>query len=516
MKPFLNVILLDYIIRIRSYSFLIILYITTAISYTFVPEPNANYSTIRIGEHVGYYNSAWFGYVTAIMTSIFLSLLGFYLVNNSIKKDLNTKVGQIIASTKIKNFTYLLSKTLSNFLVLLTIVFIIFVMSLVLFFLYNDGFDFELAQFIYPYIIITIPSVFFIAVLGVVFEVLLGKYSIIQNIMFFFMFSFLLLYSPQKEIEYAYDLLGSKIVIHQMEETVRSILPVEKADTDMTIGYVLANTIQAKKFKFNGVEFSLVFMSSRLLWMILGILLIIILSPIFHRFTVREYSLPKKRTKSRHIEHTPKEIILSTLPIPHTKLSMLPLIKTEILLLIRKGSLWLWLINGTGIVLLTTLNIKTAHQFILPILWFLQVHRLSDITSKEIQNHTFYFISSSFRPLQRVLTSQIIAGCCLMLFLAAPLLFRYAIEMSVLEILSIALGAFLIVSIAIFLGIITKGKKLFEVFFFFVTYANINVIPVVDYFGGTIKNTSHTLIIMCMTIIICSLSFLKRKLEINR
>ena len=78
MRPFLTVIILDYVTRVRSYSFLITLCISIAISYTFVPEPNANYSTIRIGEYVGYYNSAWFGYVTAIMTSIFLSLLGFY------------------------------------------------------------------------------------------------------------------------------------------------------------------------------------------------------------------------------------------------------------------------------------------------------------------------------------------------------------------------------------------------------------------------------------------------------
>ena len=409
-----------------------------------------------------------------------------------------------------------MSKALSNFLVLLTIVFVIFVMSIILFFLYNDGFDFELIQFIYPYGIITIPSVFFIAVLGVVFEVVFRRYPSIQNIVFFFVFFFSLMFSPQEEIEYAYDMLGSKIVMHQMEESVRSLLPLGQVDTDMTIGYVLGNTTQAKKFNFNGVEFSWIFIGSRLLWMILGVLLIIILSPIFHRFVVPQYALPKKRKKSKSIRQIPKEIILSNLPVPDTKFSILPLIKTEILLFIRKGSIWLWLINGIGMILLLTLDLQTAHQFVLPILWFLQVHRLSDITSKEIQNDTFYFIFSSFRPLQRILTSQIIAGCCLMLFLATPLLFRYAIEVNFLEILSIVLGVFLIVSIAVFLGIITKGKKLFEVLFFFITYANINAIPFVDYFGGTIKSTSHSIVIICIVMVISSLSFLKRKLEINR
>ena len=72
MKSFLQIIKYDYLQRTRSYAFLITLYISLAVAYTFVPEPDANYSTIRIGDYLGVYNSAWFGYVTAIMSSIFL------------------------------------------------------------------------------------------------------------------------------------------------------------------------------------------------------------------------------------------------------------------------------------------------------------------------------------------------------------------------------------------------------------------------------------------------------------
>ncbi len=143
MKSLITIIKLDFLQRTRNYNFLITLCACLAIAYTFVPEPNANYSTIRISDYVGFYNSAWFGYVTAIMTSIFLSLIGFYLINSSIKNDLETKVGQMIAATPISNFSYLLSKVISNFLLLLTIVFIIFLMSIILFFLYNDGYPFQ-------------------------------------------------------------------------------------------------------------------------------------------------------------------------------------------------------------------------------------------------------------------------------------------------------------------------------------------------------------------------------------
>ena len=83
MKSFFTIIKYDYLQRTRSYAFLITLCLTLGVAYTFVPGPNANYSTIHLSNYQGFYNSDWIAYVTAIMTSSFLSLIGFYLVNNS-------------------------------------------------------------------------------------------------------------------------------------------------------------------------------------------------------------------------------------------------------------------------------------------------------------------------------------------------------------------------------------------------------------------------------------------------
>ncbi len=515
MKSFLTIIKLDYLTRIRSYSFLITLCFTIAIAYTFVPEPNANYSTIRIGGHVGYYNSAWFGYVTAMMTSIFLSLIGFYLINNSIKKDIRTKVGQIVAATKIKNFTYLLSRVLSNFLVLATIVFLTFLMSIVLFFLYNDGFNFEISQFIKPYLIITLPSIFCISVLAVLFEVMLGRYAAIQNVVFFFVFSFLMLFSPKSESQYGLDVFGNKVVIDQMEELVHSLLPGDK-DHDMTIGYVLGNTKQAKKFNFNGIDFSFFFLVSRVLWILFGIALIALVAPFFHRFNIRDVISSVKAKKEILSTSTSKEIVLSALPVPDINYNILPFIKTEVLLLLRKGNKWLWALNLLGMILLAFLPIDFAHQFILPILWFLQVNRISDLTTKEVENNVFYFTFSSFGPLRRLLVSQLIAGSLLMLFLASPLLFRYIFMMDINASLLIVFGGIFIVFLAGFLGIFTEGKKLFEVLFFFMAYANINKIPLFDYFGGVLQNTTQVVWIFLLIGILGIASFFKRNYDINK
>ncbi|MEO7047637.1 MAG: hypothetical protein ABI091_20225, partial [Ferruginibacter sp.] len=97
MKNYKSIIKGDYQQRTRSYAFLITLAISLYLAYTFVPAPGADYTTVKIGNYVGLNNTAWVGYVTAMMTSVFLSLIGFYLVNNSIKKDKDTEVGMIIA-----------------------------------------------------------------------------------------------------------------------------------------------------------------------------------------------------------------------------------------------------------------------------------------------------------------------------------------------------------------------------------------------------------------------------------
>lgn len=515
MTLFFTIIKFDYLQRTRSYAFLITLCASLAIAYTFVPEPNANYSTIRIDDHVGYYNSAWFGYVTAIMTSIFLSLIGFYLINSGIKKDIETRVGQIVASTPITNFKYLFAKALSNFMLLLTIVFVVFIMSIILFVLYNDGFSFELFQFIKPYIFITLPALFFISVLAVVFEVFFRKYSVLQNIGFFFLFSTLLIFTPKTEMQYSLDVFGSKIVLNEFEETVRAITKSDEKTGLTNIGYVVGNLNKVKKFEFNGVSFPTSFIISRFIWTLFGIGIIAIISFFFHRFDRKERISVKKFSIVAERQHSVKEVVLSNLPIAKISYSIFPLLKAEFLMLFRKGKKWLWIINGIGMVLLAILPLNISHQIVLPVLWFLQVSRLSNLTTKETTNNVHYFAFTSFKPIARLLSSQLLAASILILLLASPLIIRLGVLMSFSAVLSVVFGGLFIVMLASLLGILSKGKKLFEVLFFMITYVNINSIPALDYFGGFTHNLMYLTKLIVVIIILGFVSFFIRNHQIK-
>ncbi len=516
MNTFFTIIKLDYLQRTRSYAFLITLCVSIAIGYTFVPEPNANYSTIQIAGYVGYYNSAWFGYVTAIMTSVFLALIGFYLVNSGIKRDSDTKVGHIVASTPITNFKYLSAKVISNFMVLLSIVAVVFLMSILLFVLYNDGYDFHFLQFIKPYAIITIPAILFVSVLALVFELCFGSYTLLQQITYFFLFSVLLVAPLNKNTQLYLDVFGTNIVISQLKSEVGEITKSNE-EVELNIGYVLGNVKETKKFEFNGMAFPFAFMMSRLLWMVFGVGLIGGISFLFHRFDKKEERSQKRRNIETEKRTTMKEVLVINLPKTQVNFSVIPLLKTEFLLILRKGKKWLWFMNLMGMVLLAVLPINISHQLVLPVLWFLQVSRLSDITTKEIRNNVHYFTFSAYKPLGRLLISQITAPIILMLILAAPLIIRLLIANNLSGVLAVGLGAILLVLLAAVLGLLSRGNKLFEVLFFMLTYANINRIPFVDYFGGFQHHNSYYLgglfiLLLCAG----SLIFILRTYELKK
>jgi len=188
MKSLKSIIKADYLQRTRSYAFLITLLVSVGMAYAFAPPQGANYSTLRIGDFIGESNAAWIGHVTAIMASVFLWLFGFYLVNNGIKRDVETGVGQIVATTSISNFKYLFAKAFSNFLVLFTITLIVMLMAFCLVIIRGSNYTFDLMQFLLPYLLATIPSIFCVSVLAVFAEVVFGKYTNFQNVAFFFLF----------------------------------------------------------------------------------------------------------------------------------------------------------------------------------------------------------------------------------------------------------------------------------------------------------------------------------------
>ncbi len=515
MKAFYKIIVYDYLQRTRSYAFLITLAVALYAAYAFIPAPGAHYTTLRIGNYLGAQNAAWIGCVTAMMTSVFLSLIGPFLVNSAIKKDADTGVGMITAATSVSNFNYLLTKTLSSFLVLLSITGFVFLMSLALFFFRSGGYAFEPAQFILPYLIVTLPTLFFIAALSVTAEVFLYRYTILMNIGFFFLFC--ALSSQQTIIPAALDIFGVKPVTTAMQQAVAGSYHV--VNRDVSMGFIFSSKKDFNSFVFQGVHWTIPVILGRLLWMCFGLLLVFISSKFFHRFDIQQRFKAKKKTKLTTVMSQTvqlRDIRLSELPPVTPSYGILPFIRTELLMLFRKGPRWLWLINIGGMIALAFSPLTVAHQIVLPVLWFLQVGRWSDLGTKEKTHRIHYFTFASYKPLTRLLPAQIIAGITIAIVLASPLLIRYLLSMQFAVVLNIIMGGIFIVLLAVALGILSGGKKLFEILFFLFTYSNINRVPFTDYFGGENHGLNYSALIDMLIGFLGVMSFVLRKFEIRR
>jgi hypothetical protein len=520
VKYIYTIIKADYLQRTRSYSFLITLAITIYAAYSFVPPDTASYTTLNVPGYRAAFNSAWVGYVSATMTTVMLSLYGFLLVNSGIKKDIDTEVGLIVATTPITNFGYLLTKLFSNFLVLLTIAGITFAVSMVMFLVRGSGYPFIFADFIIPYLLFALPALFLVSGLAVVAEVFLGKRSILQYIIYFFICGAVMagINTPSTDIPTAaFDPFGLSLVTGSIKSHINA--EFHENIKQVSFGFIFSKHKEFRTFEWNGVGWTGIFIFSRFLWIAFSLVLVYISSFFFHRFDFNQSLTSKKKViiNSQQAGLTEIKPVTNTGPLPPivTNYGILPFIKTELLLLIRKGSKWFWLVSGGVWIAMLFAPLDIAHVYLLPIIWFLQVIRWSELVTKEQTYRLHYFTYSSYKPLLRMLPAQILAGVLLAIALALPVIARYLVALNISAIINILCGAMFIVLLAVCLGIVSGGKKLFEIVFFMLTYAATQKIPEIDYLGATTHpdHTTYIGILMILILFLGTVSFIVRNYQ---
>lgn len=519
MKHTFSIIKADYLQRTRSYAFLITLAVTFYAAYSFVPPPTASYTTLNVVGFKGVYNSAWVGYVSGMMTAIMLTLYGFFLVNGGIKKDIDTEVGLIIATTPITNFGYLLSKFFSNFLVLLTIAGCTFLVSLVMFFVRTSGSTFIISNFLIPYLLFVVPAMFVVSALAVIAEVFLGKWSILQYIAFFFFFGILMAnINGQKNETLAVfiDPFGVRTMTSSIKNQVNT--QFHQHIEAVSLGFTFGRKQGFQIFEWNGITITSLFLFSRLVWIGFALSLVYLSSFFFHRFDFKQAVNKKKKAYQESITApalAATGINRALMPALITDYGIFPFIKTELLLLVRKGSKWFWLVIAGLSLSMLFVPLYISHLYILPVLWFLQVTRWSELVTKEETNRLHYFTYASYKPLLRMLPAQILAGILLAVILALPLILHYIIVFDGYAIFNIINGAVFIVLSAVCLGIVSRGKKLFEILFFLLTYVLTQKAPFADYLGATIHNNQivYMAIILGLNVFLATVSFVVRNYQ---
>ena len=480
LRVLYHLALADFFERARRYSFLLTL---AAIIYMGVLVNNGTLSlTLSPASHNpvsasyrGELNSAWIGTMTVLVINLFLGLFGFYLVSDCIKRDTRTGVGQIIATTPVSRAAYLVGKWISNFVVLLLLVLILAVAAVIMVLLQSET-ALNLDALLMPFLAVALPYMALVAALAVVFETVPWLRGALGNAVYFALWLFGLMvvfFVWEKALPFFPDPLGINVFTASLNAGVGAAFPNESIG-GMGVGDF---TSQVKVFNWSGLAWNLGIVARQWLWGVIGLGLILLSALWFARFDPAREGLRRPRVIPE--EGKEGEPVAPRKWFPHIALpSLSPLVSklaqvnpflgvlfAELRLLFNGRRWWWWGITAVLNIVIFTSPLSVTQQYLLPAIWLWPMSIWSGMGNRERKNNTAQMIFSSARPVLRQLPASWLAGvlATVLLVIAGALFCLSTGDLPGLA--GWAGGVIFIPTLALALGIVSSGSRVFEVFY---------------------------------------------------
>jgi hypothetical protein len=484
----------DFLERARRYSFLVTLAFAVYLGY-------ATYTgkiTLRLDEYRGIYNSAWLGALMGLIASCFLSLFGFYIVKNTIQRDEQTRVGQILATTPMSKSFYTVAKTLSNFAVLGAMVLVMALAALCMQLLRAEDPHLNLWALFSPLLLYALPAVAFTSALAVLFESLPILRGGAGNVGYFFLWMALLvggiwgleMGTPHHDSLYFRDFSGIASVMGQMQSTLRQTAADYKGGSALNIG----PNAPTKRFVWNGVRWSPIQIVARLAWFLWAMLAALLASLFFHRFDpAREFLAKRKLPASENGEETKAVSSVVHAPAHLTPLArsrtagrFAHLVAAELRLML-KGRAWWWYVVAAGLFIACLASpLEASRGGVIIAAWIWPILLWSEMGAREARFATESLIFSSNRTLQRQLPAAWVAGVLVAVVTGGGLGTRLALAGDRAGLLAWLSAALFIPALALALGVWSDSSKPFEAIYTVWWYIGpANHVPGMDFMGTT-------------------------------
>lgn len=497
----------DFLERTRSYGFLVILALTVFSAWRLVPDAGSTRAPMHFDAFRALNTPAGIGATVATMCGLWLFFIGFYLVSNAVKRDEDTGVGQIIATTQVGKATYLFGKALSNLAVLLAILGAVSLTLVLTLVVKGEGGGFDLVQLWIPLWVLVTPSLALVAALAVVAEVLFRRLRGVVNVAYFFFWTLVMILpmvvaksvpvgTPAGQV---IDVFAMRTVVEAMETDLRRVEPGHR-QMEVQINFPFDDKVD-RTFVFGGFTQVFPLWLWRFAWVGVAALLVGLVAVPFRRFdpAYRHASAGRQGQKLARVQPDQQSIPVQgrtlALPSVETASPLLILLQSELRLMLHGRSRWWWLATG-GLLLATAVApLGIAHRYILPGLWFWHVLVLSKLGSREVSARTTEIVFAAPSPLRRQLPAALGAGVALTLILGLPVLLRQLLVGNPAGALGVAAGALFIPALALALGTWTNGSKMFEILFTVLWYGAMNDAPPMD-FAGALASTRGTGIVL--------------------
>lgn len=472
----------DFLERVRRYGFLVTLLFAAWLGYLV----SVGAIKLWIGNTRGVYDSAWVGALTALVVNTFLSLAGFYVVKNTVERDRQTGVGQILASTPMSKPLYTLGKTASNLAVLGAMVGVLAGFAVVTQWVAGEDARIHLWPLLSPFLLLGLPMMAVVAAIAVLFETIPGLRGGFGNVAWFFLWTALMA-TPVANVGKIPDLIGMTLVAQDMEHEVDARFG--KAERGFTLGHI-TNEEEAQVFRWQGMDWTPALILGRVSWFAIAVGVALIAALFFDRFDPAKGRMRLPKRKQKEVEEPtlpalPEHVTLT--PLAAGSAFRFPGVLAAELRLALKGQPWWWYAAAAGLVIAgLTAPAQGVRQIVLPLAWIWPILVWSPMGNRESRFGTGELLFSAPRPVGRQLPAVWMAGVLVAAAVGGGVAVRYLIAGDFGALAGWTVGALFIPSLALALGVWSGSGKLFEAVYLVIWYIGpMNRTPQLDYLGAT-------------------------------
>jgi hypothetical protein len=528
----------DFLERVRRYSFLLTLGFSVYLGYAVY----AGQITVQLGKYRGVNNSAWIGSVIGLVCSVWLSLVGFYIVKNAIQRDRETRVGQILATTPISKSFYTLGKMLSNFAVLAAMVLVLAAAALVIQLFGAEDPHIDLLALLAPVLIFGLVAVAITAALAVLFESLPVLRGGVGNIVYFFLWVFLLTLSAvaaneggsPRDINPLTDYTGIASVMGQMQAELRQIDPNYGGGASFSLGGLHATT---KTFLWTGISWTPALLLSRVALLGVAVLLALLAAVFFDRFDPARNAMgggkkPKPLKAAAHQAQANGSTVLALAQQRTSVAQLTPLVRTgsqggsrirffalvvaELRLMLR-GHAWWWYTVAAGLIVACLASpLAASRPGIIVAAWIWPALIWSQMGTREARFSTGSLIFSAPRAVPRQLLAVFAAGVLVAMLTGGGLGVRLLIARDFAGLGAWAAGAIFIPALALAMGVVSGSRKPFEALYTAWWYVGpLHHIRNADFMGTSAASSTPVVFFMAAALLVVA-AYLWRSVRLAR
>lgn len=481
----------DFLERTRRSSFFVTLGLAALIGFIFIPPADSTTLMFALGPWRGAYNSAWIGSVFGILLVISMPVLGFFLTKNTIERDRQTRVGQILATTPISKPMYVLGKWLSNLAVLTAMLIILNVMAVVMQLLRGEIFPIDYWALSAPIWLMGFPVIALTAALAVLFESISFLSTSAGNVIYFiawyivmdnFAVPGIFRYNIGM-VEPWLDPLGVTHVLSSLQDIGQQVAPQFSGHINFG-GAEFGITPQA--VSFNGIQWTATIVLGRLIWSGIAALLALSASLPFDRFDPARSSMDGKsflqlllpKRKSRQPIREPGFVLMESINLTPITRRMshsrfLSLLKAEFKLLV-KGRPWWWYLIAVFISLLGLIGPADGWAVTLALAMIWPVIAWSSLGMRETFYETYKLTFSAEHPFARQFLASWLSAVLLAAIAVSGATVRMVAESGAERLALILLAVLFAPSLAMALGTWSNSSRLFEVVYLLWLFIGVN------------------------------------------